>query len=423
MPTTDAFQATGTGFSIYHEQLRDEVRDQDVRAVRVETRRQSDLLGNLILHETLHVKVQDELGERWMIMSAEVGPWDEDPLGPLCQRLLGALFDRSWETLLHAGDVTGPDWSLSLIHFSASSRLCAPQEISAVRWIDDELCLFHERESEPFARFDREAENTLLLHRLLKQLMENACGSCGEAASLGLGKLLSEVTAVEPSWLTPSRAAVIASVPASVLIYTLPATAAAMGIVVLLLVLLAAMPLLRPAAATLRLYERALVWTRGSEEAVLLLDQVGSLSVVRTAVANEHAELKPQVRFECETSDRRSHIGFRTQVTPANRDRLESIINGTANAIAAMMRVTLQDAGQVDWSDQFTIKPQAIVCQVPSDLLSRSIEQSDVREWNLSDTALRLVLADDSDLSIPTAGCNFYPGLLLLHERGWFKRR
>ena len=81
-----------------------------------------------------------------------------------------------------------------------------------------------------------------------------------------MGDLQKQVTAIESHWLTPRRFALLAAVPVAAMVYALPISVAATGIVLLLLVFLVLMPLLTGTFATLRLYERAVVWTCGNDE-------------------------------------------------------------------------------------------------------------------------------------------------------------
>ena len=89
MPTavqSSAFQATKTGFALVNEHEHGEWHDRDVQGIRLETCRESDDLGNLLLVKTLQLRVQDSQGERCLVLNAEVGPWEPDQLQAL-QRL------------------------------------------------------------------------------------------------------------------------------------------------------------------------------------------------------------------------------------------------------------------------------------------------------------------------------------------------
>ncbi len=421
----DSFQATDAGFRITHERQRSDFRDQDVLGIRVATRRQLDMLGNLTLQESLHVRLRDEQGDHWIDMVAEVGPWDQDPLQELRERLLNNLLERSCESLLKAGDVTGAGWSLSLIHFTdlASGRSCPPQEISAVRWCDDQLCVFHEDQDSPIARFPRDAENTILLYRLFEQLLEGVCHPPNDTApSTGLGALQKQVTATERRWLSPRRFATLSSVPVAALLYALPLNIAAIGIALLLLTFLVVMPLLTGTPATLRLYERAIVWTRGSDERVLLLEQLRSLTAIHTedGQSNQAATPRLTLSFDCDHRDR-SSFQFQTILTAENRELLESMVIDVATLLATNLREHLNRHGHVAWTEQITIFDDSIVCQPQIDGPPQRIPRTDIQGWTLSDTKLTIVLPTGDAISLSTSCPNFYTGLLLLHERGWFK--
>ena len=206
------------------------------------------------------------------------------------------------------------------------------------------------------------------------------------------------------------------------MVYALPVVPAAMGITAILLVFLVAMPLLTGTPATLRLYERAVVWTRGEMEAVLLLDQVKSLTAVHVPQAHADGTVRPQLRLQfAAASSVDQNIEFATSITPENRERLEAIVIQSATVLAASMRQTLQADGQVAWTDQLTIADNEIICSLEGNGARQRIQRSDIQGWSLSDTKLMMVLPTGQTISLPSSCANFYPGLVLLRELGWFK--
>lgn len=419
----ELIQTSESGFSVIQQSDRNEFHDHDVVGLCVDSRRQCDAMGKMVLEETLRIHVIDDKGERWVMMTAEVGPWDRDPLRTIRQRLVNVLVERSCETLLSAGDVEGGRWSLSLIHFydASTGRTCPPQEIAAIRWSSDQLCLFHEDDSAPFACFDRSEENTIVLGSLLEHVVEDVKSTNDHSSSRGLGNLTHEVIGIEMQRLTARRIAVLSSVPVALMIYFLPLWTTAIGIVLVLLISLAVRPLLNKVPATLRLYERAAAWTLGSQENVLLLDDIGSMTASHFDQRREDGSTCPTLQLSYQSRSRaHESIQFQSLLTSDNRDDMEAILISSAKLIASRMRSLLDNDGQVVWTKGLIVTRERIIYLDPATDRQQQIKRSEIQGWSLSNTKMILALTSGEAISIPTSYPNFYPGFVLLHDLKWF---
>jgi hypothetical protein len=413
----ESFRTTHTGFWVASAGARQLFRDEDVFGMKVATRREADLLGDINVIQSLQLRVRETDQERWVLLSHEVGPFDEDRLATLRERLLEDLLERACRALERGDEVHGEGWTLSLLGFTdhQSGQTCFPQQISAATWEADELCLWHEDEAQPFARYPRDAENAFVLYHLLGQFLPNTESMRATSVGVGLGKRLADFTTFHRHGLAVRRVPLLISLIAAAMLCCMSLYSLSAGIVFLTMVMVVALPVLRSATHRLRHYEQGVIWSCGSDENVLLFDQIGAFSA-DWRLRGGDTGLGGTVQMEFQPLDRlRPSIQMTIQVDETTKPAAEALQAQVCAIVAERMRMQLQENGRVRWTSRLSILPNGL-----EELEGRAgpihvFTFAEIAHWRVAAQRLTLWLNDDQTIvSLPTSEVNFYPGLMLL---------
>jgi len=418
----ESFQTTQTGFSVTRQGSRREFLDGDVLGLRVDTRRESDLIGGLSVLQSLQLRVRDDDGDDWVTLAHEVGPFDEDRLAGLRERLLDELFERACDRLSLGEEVQGDGWTLSLAGFTdhASGATCYPQQISAATWEADELCLWHEDESQPFARYPRSGENSLVLYRLLGQFLDHDFAAGTQAFGVGLGKRLGQFTTYHRHTLPVRRIAIQMSLMLAGLMCCMSLYTLGVGLVLIMVVVVSALPLLRGYTETLKHFERGLVWSSGTDERVLLFDQLAAFSVDwQQSCVDVRRDLRRVVMQFYPEDPEQAAIDMEIQYDAAGRAEAESIQTHASAAVAARMQRDLVRRGRVAWTSRVAILRNGLEDHKTPAGPIQLLTFDEIERWQLTPQQLTLQLKEGrSPIIYATNQPNFYAGWMLLQMQG-----
>ncbi|MCA9148936.1 MAG: hypothetical protein KDA92_06550 [Planctomycetales bacterium] len=418
----ESFQTMQAGFLLYSQGHRFEYQDQDVLGIRIDTQRQCDLLGEANTVESLQLRVRgsDDASDSrvgWVTLTNELGPFDADRLGPLRDRLLDDLWERSNSALCRGDDVSGDGWTLSLMAFTdhQSGNSCFPQQIAKVKWIDDELCLWHEDEEEPFARYARSAENSLILYRLLGQFVDTHDPAEPAETGVGLGRRLNQFTTFHRHPLPVRRLAVQMSLMLAGLLCCMSLYSMGVGIVLVMVVIASALPLLRGYSETLKHFERGLVWSSGNREQLILFEQLEWFSADWQQPPGSQSGT---VSMVFETRDHR-RIHMTLHFDEKSRTSAEAIQTHASAIIAENMRQDLVRQGRTVWTDRLSILRNGLEDRpLPAGPI-HVLTFDEIERYALATGKLTLWIKGAKDpIQQPTTQLNFYPGLMLLNMQG-----
>ncbi len=417
----ESFQANPNGFTVAHGGQLQEFQDADVVGIRLETRRESDFAGSTHLSQSLHLRIADATDTSWVTVQHENGPLDEDGLGGFRRRVLENLAGRAWARLERGEEVRGEGWTLSLIFFTDhdSGESCFLQQVAAVRWDGDELCLWHEDFDEPFGRYPREAENTLLLARLLEFVLGKATAPSSAPLGLGLGEQLAQISIRRPPPAVNARLAIAGGLMLAALFLCLPLYVLGVVVVLTLMVLVAISPLLRGSVETFTHYERGYVWSHGCDERVILCDHLAGLMVDWRLPQPSQPGDPNFARIQLESLDRdEPPIDFTLPLDDDRRRHLESLQTHAAAVIAERMQRELEESGQTRWTATWTITRGGLIEKRHPTAADRSYGFADFARSETSYRQLTIWQKDgQTPIVVAAKQRNFYPGLMLLQMR------
>ena len=430
MPSTaqnESFQTTHAGFSLFSQGHRFEYCDTDVLGIRIDTQRQVDLVGDVNTVESLQLRVRcsadaNDARFGWVTLTNELGPFDADRLSPLRDRLLDDLWERSNAALRRGDDVSGDGWTLSLLAFvdHRSGATCFPQQIAKAIWVEDELCLYHEDETEAFARYPRDAENTLILYRLLGQFVEVHDSAEPADSGVGLGRRLSQFTTFHRHPLPVRRLAVQMSLMLAGLLYCMSLYSTGVGIVLVMVVIVAALPLLRGYSETLKHFERGMVWKSGNDEQVLLFEQMSAYAADWHEILDNDGAVQGHARVKFESQDRtQPPIEMTLHYNEKSKKCAEAIQTHASAAIAEHMRQQLLRNGRAPWTDRLSILRNGLEDRpIPAGPI-HVMTFDEIQRHELNSEYLTMwVNGANTPIQQPRWQVNFYPGLMLLNMQG-----
>jgi len=419
----ESFRTTSTGFSTSSASGRRDFVDSDVQGLRIDTRRETDSIGEPRIVQSLQLLVHRNESSEWITIEQEIGQYDSDQIFTLCDRIVDNLADRVWDRLRRGEEIHGEGWTLSLIFFQdhVSGQSCFTEQLGRVRWVDDELFVFHEDNSHvPIGRYSRSAENAALLYQVLSQLIIDSPAPEPTHSGLGLGKRLNTIDS--------HRARVTPRNPATLIVGSLLATmlggitlySLSVGIVLIVMTLAIGIPLLQGRRESLTQFERALVWSCGAEETVILTDQLARMTVAWPDDKHEADGRLPIARFQFETgSDQSDAIVFEISLNHDNRGVVESLKSQTTAVVATHMNQRLDQHGCVGWTNDLILHTDRLEGRLENGTAPLVLHFNQIESWDL--TAGRLTLRQkngESPWVVSTDEANFYPGFLVLQMKG-----
>lgn len=416
------FEILADGFIIRDQRGERRYRDRDVRGIVHVKRQQIGRDGGVSRYDReLTLRIRTEAKEEVQRLKHGYRVGEQDTLEPFGERILSGLVERTWHELGAGGRLTVGGWTLDRdqLTFESGGRFeTVPlKELTAVEEQDACLHAWRRGVDRPFLEISLLEENGEVMMGVLRRHLAEYGAAADNAFTGELGRMLFERRKTSKKAVGEAVALFVI-----VVLFSLKARLAPFGagaaLVYVLGGLAAAIHVLHAAGGGIVAYEGGLEVRRWFRPTTIRYEDLTGL----TFRTKEHfqngiyAGSVTEVELLCDTPGAPHRISFKHEFKHRD-ERLESIRNEAAGAVADRLWRQLREDGAVQWAPHVRITATGL--EYRGRLLNRSEEKSlpfeSVTNVGLEEGRFQIFAAHSvkPEITMDSGGANFFPGLEL----------
>jgi hypothetical protein len=418
------FEILDDGFIVRDQRGERRYRDRDVRGIIHVKRQQIGRDGGVSRYDrelTLRIRTDVKEKEDVQRLKHAYRVGELDTLEPFAERVLAGLVERTWHELGAGGRLTVGGWTVDRdqLTFESGGRFEAVplKEVTAIEEQDACLHAWRRGVDRPFLEISLLEENGEVMMGVLRRHLAEYGAAADNTFTGELGRMLFERRKASKKAAGEAAALIVIVVlfafqarlgpfgPGALLVYALGGLAAALHV-------------LHAAGGGVVAYERGLVVRRWFRPTTIRYKDLSGL----TFRTKEHFQngiysgSVTAVEFLADAPGGPQKVSFKHEFKHRD-ERLESIRNAAAGAIASRLWRELHESGSVQWSPHVRITPTGL--EYRSHLLNRKEEKflpfESVTNVGLDEGRFQIYTAESTKpaITIDSGGANFFPGLEL----------
>ena len=420
----ESFQVTDRGFCDLYNGEYCEYTFENVLGIRLQADQVSLDSERPLIRERIEIRVEHEGDERFVSTSTEFSPDETKMQEAFRENLIDSFATEAYDKLVRGGELTGFGWRLQLTEFEdvESNTIVPIEDITGTGWNGDEFSIWKSGDEQPFASLAANAENTLVLERILGRFMPLSL-SPNDAANNSLGRLKAEFYDSSPMTNEIMGGIAVIGFVAAYILYAIGMWPIALGVGALVIGVIASINYAMGKSHQISHYENGIRVRQRKTERSLLFRDIHSLTARWTDHYYNYSYTGTSLRLKIVPYDGCGDAV--NYVTSAKKnttkyEELEALQDDIARTIAVSMREELDVSGRVQWTDRLTILRDGFEFKKRFNSEPKFIAFRDISRWKCENGQMKFweggnwlaTVTEKADIE------NFFPGLMLIQMLG-----